>query len=408
MKKQVSLISGLGPGIVVAATGLGAGDVITAAVAGARYGTLILWAALLGALVKWSLNEGLARWQLVTGTTLLEGWVQTMPKWVAHYFLAYLILWSFIVAGALSAACGLAGHALVPGLPVWVSGVLHAGSAWLLVSLGRYAQLERIMKLLVALMFAVVVFCALRVAPEAGALGRGLLVPAVPAGSATWLLGVIGGVGGTVTILSYGYWIREKGWRGSDDLPRVKLDLAVAYLLTGIFGVAIMVVSAGVDVAAISGSGMALAVAEALGETLGQVGKWAFLIGFWAAVFSSMLGVWQGVPYLFADYMDLRRGGDGSAVSTRSRDYRLFLAWMAGPPLLLLFLERPVWIVKLYAVAGAFFMPFLASLLLIMNNRAGAMGIHRNGAVRNLLLVLSLVIFAVLLVVEIHNRVFGG
>ncbi|MCG8668777.1 MAG: Nramp family divalent metal transporter, partial [Pseudomonadales bacterium] len=72
--------SGIGPGIMVAATGVGAGDVVTAAVAGARYGYLILWAALIGAILKWSLNEGLARWQLATGTTLLEGWIRHMPR----------------------------------------------------------------------------------------------------------------------------------------------------------------------------------------------------------------------------------------------------------------------------------------------------------------------------------------
>ena len=52
----------LGPGIVIAATGLGAGDLIAASVAGAKYGVAILWAAVLGAILKFTLNEGLARW----------------------------------------------------------------------------------------------------------------------------------------------------------------------------------------------------------------------------------------------------------------------------------------------------------------------------------------------------------
>ena len=28
----------------------------------------------------------------------------------------------------------------------------------------------------------------------------------------------------------------------------------------------------------------------------------AFSVGFWAAVFASLLGVWQSVPYLYADF----------------------------------------------------------------------------------------------------------
>ena len=49
-------------------------------------------------------GEGLARWQLATGTTLLEGWVERLGRWVSWYFLAYLVLWSFIVGGALIGA----------------------------------------------------------------------------------------------------------------------------------------------------------------------------------------------------------------------------------------------------------------------------------------------------------------
>jgi len=47
----VSLSARIGPGLVIAATGLGAGDLIAASVAGARFGYALLWAALLGAVL---------------------------------------------------------------------------------------------------------------------------------------------------------------------------------------------------------------------------------------------------------------------------------------------------------------------------------------------------------------------
>lgn len=62
----------LGPGLLVAATGVGAGD-LAAAFAGSGLGTAVLWAVLVGAFVKFVVTEGLARWQLATGETLLEG-----------------------------------------------------------------------------------------------------------------------------------------------------------------------------------------------------------------------------------------------------------------------------------------------------------------------------------------------
>ena len=76
----------IGPGLVLAATGVGAGDLVAASVSGARYGFAIAWAAAVGALLKFVLTEGVARWQLATGTTLLEGWARHLGRWAQFVF----------------------------------------------------------------------------------------------------------------------------------------------------------------------------------------------------------------------------------------------------------------------------------------------------------------------------------
>ena len=68
-----TLLAVIGPGILVAATGIGAGDLATSAFTGRALGLTVLWAVVLGAFFKFVLNEGLARWQLATGRTLVEG-----------------------------------------------------------------------------------------------------------------------------------------------------------------------------------------------------------------------------------------------------------------------------------------------------------------------------------------------
>jgi Mn2+/Fe2+ NRAMP family transporter len=392
-------LRGLGPGIVIAATGLGAGDLITASVAGAKYGVAILWAAVAGAVLKFTLNEGLARWQLATGTTLLEGWVRRLPRFWSLYFFVYLLLWSFIVAGALMAATGLAAHALLPALSVEAGGALQSLLAAALVVFGRYRLLEAMMKFFIALMFAVVLYCAVALQPDWGAVIGALAVPRLPEGSVLFLLGVIGGVGGSVTLLSYGYWIRERGWRGAAHLGQVRTDLLVAYTLTGVFGMAIMIISAGVSPEIMSGSKMVLAVAEQVGATLGDVGKWCFLVGFWGAVFSSMLGVWQGVPYLFADFVHEWRGSGGEKrIETDSAAYRAYLAYLALPPMVLLWVGKPVWVVLVYSVAGAAFMPLLAGLLLYMNGWREWLGPLRNRWPANFTLLFALALFVALFI----------
>jgi len=396
----------IGPGLVIAATGLGAGDLIAASVAGARFGTTILWAAVLGAAMKYVMNEGLTRWQLATGTTLLEGWVQRLPKFISIYFLIYLVLWSFIVAGALIAGTGLAAHALYPEISVARWGIIHSLLALSLVLIGRYSLLEYLMKFFMGLMLVVVIICAILVAPGLSGIISGLLAPSIPDGSAIFIFSVIGGVGGSVTLLCYGYWIRERDWNRPQDLPRSRMDLAVAYVLTGLFGIAIMIVAAGVSPEVITGPDMVLGVASQLEAVVGPFGKWCFLVGFWSAVFSSMLGVWQGVPYLFADFVQqyTYQPEQPSRINTRSPAYRGYLVYLALPPMLLLLADEPVWLVVIYAVAGAFFMPVLSGLLLLMNNRRAWLGDLKNGLLTNLVLLGSILVFGLLLYTEIIKQ----
>ncbi len=67
-------LGGVGPGIVVAVTGVGAGDMITSLVAGTEFGTALMWAIVIGALLKYFLTEGIGRWYMASGQTILQGW----------------------------------------------------------------------------------------------------------------------------------------------------------------------------------------------------------------------------------------------------------------------------------------------------------------------------------------------
>jgi hypothetical protein len=94
----------------------------------------------------------------------------------------------------------------------------------------------------------------------------------------------------------------------------------------------------------IAGSTGILDMAGILGESFGRTGELVFLVGFWAAVATSTLGVWQGVPYLFAHIIGLMKGAPGAdaerEVSTRSRLYRGYPLFMTFPPMLLFLAER--------------------------------------------------------------------
>ncbi|MGH7568417.1 MAG: Nramp family divalent metal transporter [Gemmatimonadales bacterium] len=390
------------PGMLIAATGVGAGDLLTASLAGSRHGLALLWAAWIGALLKWFLNEGIARWQMATGTTLVEGWVAHLGRWAQWAFLVYLLPWGFFTAGALASACGVAGTGLLPlahdpdaSKIAW--GIAHSVVGGLLVWRGGFRLFERVMAVCVVLMVAGVVLTAPLLHPDWAALLDGLFAPRIPAGGTVYALGVLGGVGGTVTLLSYGYWIRERGRSGARGAFDCRIDLAGAYALTALFGMAMIVIGSRVTLR--QGPTAALELADQLAIPLGAPGRWIFLLGFWGAVFSSLLGVWQGIPYLFADFVALSRSratpGPAAELSA-SVPYRGFLVFLSTAPLVLLWapLERAQ---LLYAVFGAFFMPLLALTLLIMNTRTAWVGRDfRNGWVTNLVLLTTLAVFAYL------------
>ena len=413
------VLAGIGPGLAVAATGVGAGDLLAAMVAGADFGTTLAWVIVIGALLKYALNEGVARWQLATGTTLIDGWCRHLGLPFLVGFFAYLVVWSVIVSAGLMSACGVAAHALVPAIGIRGWAVAHSLAALTLVLAGRYAVFERIMGGLAAVMVATLVGSVALVGPDLGGLLRGLVLPALPPGAAGVTLGLMGGVGGSVTLLSYGYWVREHGWRGAGALRPMRLDLSVGYLLTGIFGVATLVLATAVladsggmppgsEGLVACGEAIREAAAVRLGTWAGSFARLVFLTGVWGAVATSILGVWQGVPYLFVDFVRSARGRPVREVDTRSWTYRSYLLFLALPPMALLFLDRPIWLIRVYTVTGGLFMPILAASLLWLNSRRGLVGEHRNRLLSTVALVAALALFVATGIRELFDLANGG
>lgn len=399
----------VGPGLVVAATGVGAADLIATTVAGSKYGYALLWAVIAGCIMKIVLVEGAGRYTLATGNTIFEGW-STLGKWTSWYFGPYIVIWGFVYGAAAMAGTGLALTSLMPflGVPAWgiLSGLLGLALVWS----GRYDLFERVLTAMVILMFVAMVLAAAATLPNLGEVLTGL-VPMIPDGAMINVLSVAGGVGGTITLAAYGYWLREKGWDSPRFMSVMRIDNAVAYLVTGLFVVATLIVgaellySAGI---AIGGGDQGMVdLSRVLNERYGTWLSKLFLVGFFAASFSSLIGVWNGVSLMFADFLGHVQGKAHGHPDRMSggRYYRAYVLWLTVPPMAMLFLGQPIFLILAYGVLGALFMPFMSVTLLWILNTDRVPPEWRNKLLTNILLVICTLAFAALAADQLRSSI---
>ncbi|TFD55594.1 divalent metal cation transporter [Cryobacterium sp. Hh7] len=362
----------VGPGLVVAATGVGAADMVATLVAGSRYGYALLWAVILGVILKIVLVEGAGRYTLATGMTIFEGW-RSLGKWTTWYFGPYIMLWGFVYGATAMSSAALPLAALFPVFPLQVWAVLMGLAGLTMVWFGRYAFFEKVTAVLVGIMFVTVVGLAVIAVPDFPAMLAGL-VPIIPEGGVLYTLALAGGVGGTITLAAYGYWLREKGWSTPRWMKVMRIDNRMAYVMTGIFVVAMLIVGAEVVAAAgitlSAGDTGLLDLSTVLNEKYGVVVGTGFLVGFWAASFSSIIGVWNGVSLMFADFWGNMRGKKSGHPDTLvgGKYFKFYLLWLTFPPMILFLLGSPIGLILAYGVLGSLFMPFLAITLLGLLN----------------------------------------
>lgn len=401
----------IGPGLIMAVSGIGASDIISATVGGALYGTSLLWALVLGAFFKFVLTEGLARWQLATGTTLLQGWAKYLPRWILAIFLIYLVLWAIAVSGALISACGLALEHLNAGKISFTAASLgHAIVAVLFIALLEARRFGLVIKPLIAVMFLSVVICAALTFPDAGDFMKGVFLPQIPSGGAGYVFSLIGGIGGSLTLLNYNYLLLEEGRIETRNLRAIRIDLALAYLFTAIFGLSVMLIAGRVFYIpgiALTNDAAVSRMASQLEELIGPAGFYIYSLGFWAAVLASLLGVWQTVPHIFADCWSFWRP-QPSDTSDKRRSYLIALAFMAIAAMPFAFLQRPLFVVIAFTILGSFFIPFLGGTLLYLNNKLPWPGtIRHNSTATNALLSMIVLLFLIIGGWEILSLLLG-
>ena len=389
----------------MAAAGIGAGDIVSATMAASRHGLALLWVVVLAAVPQGVLNEGIARWQLATGTTAVEGWCTHLPRWLRWYFLVYLVLWTVSVSAALTSACGL-GVATLTGdlVPRPWGAVAHSLAGGALVAAGGFAGFEKVMKVLIGTMFFAILACAALTLRDPGAVVRGLVVPSVPAGDAASVLSVLGGIGGSIAMLAYSYWMREEqmagprlaGLRAPRRRHGLRLHGGVRRRRHGRRRPRPSTCPAWPSPTPRPSPGWPRPCrtrSDRSASTPTRSGS-----GRRSSRRCSASGRACRIcsPTTTACSAAIPRAIRDDITTVTSRPYRLALLFVTIVPLPFAFVDQPLFIIRTFTIVGSLFIPFLAGTLLYLNNAKIPIdsGVPRNSSLTNAVLVLALLVFA--------------
>ncbi len=377
-----SALRSAGPGAIVAAAFIGPGTVTTATLAGAHYGYTLLWALLFSTVATIVLQEMAARLGLVTGAGLGEAIRRRFRSGPGRVVALPLVIAAIAFGNAAYETGNLLGAALgmdvLAGNATRLWALAAAALAVVLLGLGSYRLLERVLVTMVVLMSAVFLATAAVIGPPLLPVLRGLFVPSA-AGGRDALLVAVGLIGTTVVpynLFLHASAVGEK-WSGPDALPAARLDLVIAIALGGVVSMAIVATSAA------AGGGAGITGAERMAVQLEPLlGSWArgfFALGLLAAGVTSTITAPLAAAYATAGALGWPRD---------LRDRRLRGVWLAVVGTGAAFAVagvRPVPAILFAQVANGLLLPAVAVFLLVAANDREAMGRWTNGWVLNII-----------------------
>ena len=191
--------------------------------------------------------------------------------------------------------------------------------------------------------------------------------------------------------------------------------ILIAELLIGIFAVAMTAVGAywlygkGYE---IDSNDAVFEVGDIIGTNIGSVAHVLFLLAFFAVVYSSVLGGFQGIAYVTGDCVRVIRryphqDEPDFDMSAKAPEFRGALLWLTLWSVVILTAGKPVTLVLVYAAISSLMLPVLAIALLILLNRSTTAAELRNGIVSNIMLVACLALSGFLALLQLRETLTG-
>lgn len=409
----------IGPGIILAGSIVGSGELIATTSLGAKFGYALLWLILYSCVIKVFVQIELGRNAISSGKPTLTV-LNELPG--LRFGANWLVWWWFCMllctVSQLGGMTGAVGQSLNLGfpavsatvaqvldgvLPSWAEAVrakpeypwafLTCFVAIVLLRSGGYRRVETLTTLLVASVTLVTLVCVLALpatdhAPVVSDMLTGLL-PTLPAAAMATALGAFGITGvGASELYSYPYWCLEKGyarytgpWEDSEAwLKRAKGWLRVLYLDAWFSMIVFTVATVAFYVmgaAVLNPQGLdpkGTKVIETLSEMyVGPFGKWTqivFLIGAGLTLFKTLYVSSASHSRLVTDFFKLNGWIELREPSDRLRWInRLCIFFPVFALVLFMLFGDPRAMVIFGGIAQAFTLPIISGAAIFLRYR---------------------------------------
>jgi Mn2+/Fe2+ NRAMP family transporter len=336
-------IRSMGPGLVVALTWLGAGDLVDSAVAGGHYGYSLMWAIAIALFVRFVFVSIIAKYHLCNqhGESVMAGLrrvhrqlpmlIGAIALFFGHFYNSYMIK-----------GVGETTTKLVGVLAPWQWSVFWVLVTAALLWRGTFRHIEIVFYVFLMMLSVSLIGVAVWSGPNPLAALQGVFLFSLPEQKGPFaallvVTSLIGAVGGSIANLLYPYFMDQKGWTGARFRPLQQYDLAFGTFVIVALNLAVWTIGAEI----LHPRGITITnlddLANLLTVVLGKLGGPIFYLGVFAALYSSVIGIAAGYGLLCADVVNVHRSGNAVHVAgpdvARSKTYRIVAAWCLFSPL---------------------------------------------------------------------------
>ena len=390
-----------GPSTLVTAAFIGPGTLTVCTISGANFGYSLLWVLLFAIIATIVLQEMAARLGLITQKGIGEAIKSEIEKPLLRSISILLVFTAIIIGNAAYEAGNISGAVL------GMSGVLGESSMWpiligvtsfLILFIGKFKLIERILIGLVLVMSVVFIITAILTQPSLESIFNGLFVPSINSSNQLAILALIG-----TTIVPYNLFlhassVREK-WKSADQLKDLRSENAVAIVLGGLISMAIIITSASSLYGSTSVSGMS-EMAKQLEPLMGSWSKYFLAVGLFAAGISSSITAPLAAALT-------AQGIFGWEKDQKSLRFRLVWATiLVFGTLFSMIGYKPIEVIKVAQIANGVLLPVIVFFLIYLSNKKSLLGQYVNKPIQNILAVLVILV-SIVISVRSFNSVFN-